>query len=107
MDAELKHFNKVNANLGLIVDDLRMKQEGLSQDNKIEKEKYRLEKAKVDEFSKDLEDIREYIQDPKKLKESFIILLNKWSQEENHVAQDADATSVAEKLTIEFENQRK
>jgi len=27
MDSELKHFNRVNANLGLIVDDLRMKQE--------------------------------------------------------------------------------
>jgi len=29
MDSELKHFNRVNANLGLIVDDLRMRQEGM------------------------------------------------------------------------------
>lgn len=29
MEQELKHFNRVNQNLGLIVDDLRMRQEGL------------------------------------------------------------------------------
>lgn len=30
MRSELKHFNRVNQNLALIVDDLRMRQEGLT-----------------------------------------------------------------------------
>jgi hypothetical protein len=30
MRQELKHFNRVNQNLALIVDDLRMRQEGLT-----------------------------------------------------------------------------
>lgn len=35
MDQEINHFNKVNQNLRLIVDDLRMRQEGLQTEVKV------------------------------------------------------------------------
>jgi len=38
MQQEVQHFNKVNLNLGLIVEDLKMRQSGLfSEKNKLEK----------------------------------------------------------------------
>lgn len=82
MRQELKHFNRVNQNLALIVDDLRMRQEGLTNDvqnlrqNLDEQENYKKK------FKDDVYEVLHHITDFKKLKSGVIRLHKKYVKEE-------------------------
>lgn len=79
MRSELSHFNRVNQNLALIVEDMRMRQEGLKKElfsmtrrlSEQEAEKRRLEDHVVDLFTHGLTDF-------KKLKRSVVRLYRTW-----------------------------
>ena len=49
MDKNLKHYNKINANLGYIVDDLRTRQEHMQQLIKTNRTKIRAADIKIKE----------------------------------------------------------
>ena len=53
MDINLKHFNKVNANLGIIVDDLRDKQEKMQKQIKDNRTKIRKNDILIKSFKDD------------------------------------------------------
>lgn len=82
MQQELKHFNRVNQNLALIVDDLRMRQEGLS--NEMEKLKLQLDEQESykKKFKDDVFETLHFIDDFKKLKKGVIRLNKNYVKEE-------------------------
>ena len=82
MEQELKHFNRVNQNLGLIVDDLRMRQEGLQ--NEVRKQKETLEKQENYKkmFKDDVYECMQFISDYKQLKANAIRLHKIYVKEE-------------------------
>lgn len=101
MQQELKHFNRVNQNLGLIVDDLRMRQEGLQ--NEVKKQRTDLEGQETykKKFKDDVYECMQYINEYKPLKQSIIRLHKKYVKEEIKNDQgDAD-------LQKEYAQQRK
>ena len=78
MQQEVQHFNKVNQNLTLIVEDLKMRQSGLFT------EKGRLEKM-IDEqnlfqikFKQELWEVVKHIENHKELKKSLVVLYKKY-----------------------------
>ncbi len=83
MKSELKHFDRVNKNLVLIVDDMRMRQEGLKKELSTmtkrlaeqQAEKRRVEDNVVDVFTHGIGDF-------KKLKRAVVRLYRSWVQEE-------------------------
>ena len=54
MDKNLKHFNKVNANLGIIVDDLRERQENMQELIKKNRSKIRENDIMIKRFKDDV-----------------------------------------------------
>lgn len=82
MQQELKHFNRVNQNLALIVDDLRMRQEGLS--NEMQKLKHQLDEQEgyKKKFKDDVFETLHHIDDFKKLKKGVIWLNKTYVKEE-------------------------
>merc|ERR1712096_576266 len=101
MDSELKHFNRVNANLGLIVDDLRMKQEEMQ--NKITGQRTRLREQEIyiRRFKDDVYESVQHIQDFRRLKEAMLKLFRKYVHEESR-AVELDAS-----IQKEYKNQKK
>lgn len=101
MDSELKHFNRVNANLGLIVDDLRMKQEEMQ--NKITGQRTRLREQEIyiRRFKDDVYESVQHIQDFRRLKEAMLKLFRKYVHEESK-AVELDAS-----IQKEYKNQKK
>jgi cilia- and flagella-associated protein 57 len=103
MDQELKHFKKVNASLILIVEDLRMRQEGMQKE--INKQKFSLKEDNsfINKFKEDTYECRApyYKADFKALKSAVLKLHNKYVKEEiKPIDVDAD-------LQKEYSNQRK
>ena len=82
MRQELKHFNRVNQNLALIVDDLRMRQEGLT--NEVTNLRLQLEEQEsyMKKFKDDVFECLHHIADFKKLKKGVIRLHKKYVKEE-------------------------
>ena len=101
MDKELKHLNGVNENLGLIVDDLRMRQSGMQ--NTINKQSAKIGKLQtlVQTIKDGIYESVQYIQDYKKLKES---ILNVY---QHYVRTDARPQEVDTDIHKEYEQQRK
>lgn len=68
MDKNLKHYNKINANLGYIVDDLRTRQEHMQELIKKNRTKIRANDIKIKEFKYNTLQTVEFIDDYEKLK---------------------------------------
>jgi len=82
MRQELKHFNRVNQNLALIVDDLRMRQEGLTNEVQNQKKKLDEQRRYIKKYKDDVQECLLYISDYKKLKKGVIRLHKKYVKEE-------------------------
>jgi cilia- and flagella-associated protein 57 len=67
MDSSLKFFNKVNANLGIVVDDLRGKQEKMQKLIKKNRTMIRNNDILIKSFKDDVYESVQYIDDPNKL----------------------------------------
>ena len=82
MRQELKHFNRVNQNLALIVDDLRMRQEGLT--NEVQKQRKTLDEQEnyIKKYKDDVYECLQHLADFKKLKNGVIRLHKKYVKEE-------------------------
>lgn len=78
MRSEYKHFTRVNQNLALIVEDLRLRQEGLT--NEVRKMRSVLEKqdAEKKRFKDDLQEMLLTSTTDKKLKGGVISLHKRW-----------------------------
>lgn len=61
MDKKLKHFNKVNASLGIIVDDLRERQENMQELIKKNRSKIRENDIMIKRFKDDVYNAVQYI----------------------------------------------
>jgi myosin heavy subunit len=97
MDQELKHFYRVNQNLALIVDDLKMRQEGLQKE--VETQNTKLEKQEIymKKFKDDLYECVKSIQNYKELKSSIVGLHKKYVLEE--VKKDQGETDLQKEYT--------
>ena len=82
MDQELKHFQRVNENLALIVDDLKMRQEGLQEEVKGQNTKIEEQQVYIKKFNDDLFDCMNNISNKKALKSDIINLHKKYVLEE-------------------------
>lgn len=101
MRQELKHFNRVNQNLALIVDDLRMRQEGLTNEVKILRMQLDDQENYKRKFKDDVFEVLHHITDFKKLKAGVIRLHKKYVLEEvKNEAGDGD-------LHREYANKRR
>jgi predicted RNase H-like nuclease (RuvC/YqgF family) len=68
MDKQLKHYNKINANLGFIVDDLRNRQEHMQTMIKNNRAKIRSNEIFIKGFKNDVYWVVQYIDDFDELK---------------------------------------
>ncbi len=82
MRQELKHFNRVNQNLALIVDDLRMRQEGLTNEVTNLRQQLDEQEGYKKKFKDDVFDCIQHKGDYKKLKKGAIRLHKKYVKEE-------------------------
>lgn len=82
MDQELKHFHRVNQNLSLIVDDLKMRQEGLQKEVKDQEQKLEKQESYQKKFKDDLYDAMKSINNYKDLKSAIVGLHKKYVLEE-------------------------
>jgi chromosome segregation ATPase len=82
MDQELKHFQRVNENLALIVDDLKMRQEGLQEEVKGQNGTIEQQQSYIKKFNDDLYDCMNNIDKKKALKNDIINLHKKYVLEE-------------------------
>lgn len=94
MRSELRHFNRVNQNLSLIVEDMRMRQEGLTievQSMRIKLEEQEKEKKR---FKDDLyEFLHHCLGDFKKMKKGIIRLHKTWVL--NEVVKDSSGSDLS------------
>ena len=94
MDTEYKHFTRVNQNLALIVEDLRLRQEGLL--NEVRKMKVHLEIQDTTkrQLRDDLAEMFVGFNDDKKLKNQIISLHKRWVlNETRHSRIEKDSVS--------------
>lgn len=101
MRSELKHFNRVNQNLALIVDDLRMRQEGLT--NEVTNLRIRLDQQAYTKkkFTDDIFECMHTVNNYAKMKKSVVRLHKKYVKDElKNEAGDTD-------IHREFANRRK
>ena len=82
MTQELNHFRRVNENLALIVDDLKMRQEGLQKEIRDQKQKLESQEIYIKKFNDDLYDSMKTINNYKDLKSSIVGLHKKYVLEE-------------------------
>jgi len=82
MRSELKHFNRINQNLALIVDDLRMRQEGLTNEVTNLRVKIDTQDLFKKKFKQDVLDVCTQVVDYKKLRAGTIHLHKKYVKEE-------------------------
>ncbi len=104
MRSEYKHFTRVNQNLALIVEDLRLRQEGLT--NEVRKMKDVLQKQDdvKQEFREDLQDMLNKSTTDKKLKLGVIGLHKKWVLDERKQRIEKDSVTEFAQARKIFEN---
>ena len=104
MQNEVKHFEVVNKNLSLIVQDLKDKLEGLQMEQKKIQDQIQAQINQKQQFQDDVYDaVKNYLTDYKKLKKAIVKLHKMYVKEEfnkNNVTNEAD-------LTHQHNNQRK
>ena len=100
MQIEVKHFQHISENLGLIVNDLRMRHQGLERENLSCGVKLDLQELKKKRFKDDVFEVVQHIQDYKKLKKGVIRLYKAWVKEETNGKKanvDADDANTGER----------
>lgn len=102
MDKSLKKYNRVNANLGIIVDDLRERQENMQQLIKNNRSKIRANSILIKGFKDDVYDAVQFI-------DSFIALQKRIAELFEKYVKDKDVKTVDIDPDIqkEYENQKK
>ena len=83
MNQELKHFTRVNANLKLIVEDMRMKAAGMQNEAKRVKGHIKTQEAFKKEFKDDILECLNHLSDFKQLKKQVVRLHKIYVKEEN------------------------
>lgn len=78
MQQEVQHFTKVNQNLGLIVEDLRMRQSGLINEKKKLEQLIEEQKAFQNQFCHDVWEVVKQIDHHKKLKVALVDLYKQY-----------------------------
>jgi len=81
MDKNLKHYNKINANLGYIVDDLRTRQEHMIELIKKNRTKIGANEIKKKEYINSVYYVVQYIDDYELLKKAIYERLSKYVDE--------------------------
>ena len=78
MKQELKHFDRVNKNLALIVEDLRMRQRGLNRELAAMKKALKIQQGTQKRFQDDITELVHLLGDFKGLKKGVIRLYKVW-----------------------------
>lgn len=102
MDTSLKFFNKVNANLGIVVDDLRAKQDKMQKDIITNRTKIRKNDILIKSFKDDVYESVQYIDDPNKLQSFTHEMFTKYVNDKGKKTVDINP-----EIQKEYENQRK
>lgn len=102
MDTSLKYFNKVNANLGIIVDDLRAKQDKMQKLIKKNRTMIRKNDILIKSFKDDVYESVQYIDDPSKLQSFTHEMFTKYVNDKGKKTVDINP-----EIQKEYENQRK
>lgn len=102
MDTNLKHFNKVNANLGIIVDDLRDKQERMQKQIKDNRTKIRKNDILIKSFKDDVYETVQKIDDFTALQNHTNNMFEKYVNDKTKKQPE-----VNDEIRKEYENQRK
>ena len=82
MEKELKHLESVNEKLGILVENLRLRQDGMQEEIKKQSEKLIENNARIQALKDGIYDAVQYIQDEKKLKEAVLKLYEKFVRNE-------------------------
>jgi len=90
MEKELKHLNTVNENLKLMVDDLKMRQDGMGKEIVNLKEKYADRSNIVKLTKKGVFEAIQHLSNIKKLKESLLKIYNKYIKPNIEQADEGD-----------------
>lgn len=101
MDKELKQYNKINANLGFMVDDLRTRQEEMQEQIKKNRSSIRKNEMFIQGFKTAVYKVSRHIDDFDQLKQSVLKYLNEYVQD--HTSKD---TEIDPDIKKEYENQR-
>ncbi|CAD8184061.1 unnamed protein product [Paramecium octaurelia] len=80
MNTEILHFKKVNANLGLIVTDLNLRQAGMKQEIENQQQVIESNSQYIKAFEYDISETHAHINDFKRLKSDMLKLFNKYVQ---------------------------
>ena len=82
MNSEILHFKRTNANLGLIVTDLNLRQKGMKKEIEGQQSSINSNQQYMKAFEYDISQAYICIEDSKKLKASLLKLYNKYVQSE-------------------------
>ncbi|CAI2371694.1 unnamed protein product [Moneuplotes crassus] len=102
MDNSLKYFNKVNAGLGVIVDDLRVKQEKMQALIKMNRNTIRTNNILIKSFKDDIYETVQYIDDPLKLQTFTHEMYQKYVKDSSK-----KAVEINPEIRKEYDNQEK
>ena len=102
MDKNLKHYNKINANLGYIVDDLRTRQEHMQDLIKTNRIKIRENDIRIKEYKSAVFNVVQYIDDYELMKKAIYEKLSKYVDEKQNPNVDIDPD-----IKKEYENQKR
>ena len=102
MKQETLHFTKVNDNLDLIVNDLRMRQNGLNTEIESQNQELEEQARYIKKFQDDLQECLMLMQQDKKLKAHIIKLHKKYVKNELNKNNKQSDTDVEK----EYSNQR-
>lgn len=104
MRSEYKHFTRVNQNLALIVEDLRLRQEGLTNEVRKMKDVLQSQDTVKRQFREDLQDMLNKSTTDKKLKQGVISLHKKWVLDERKQRIEKDSVTEFAQARKIFEN---
>ena len=102
MDKKLKHFNKVNANLGIIVDELRDKQDKMQEMIKKNRSKIRENDIMIKRFKDDVYNAVQFIDNFLQLQKEVTKLFGKYVKDK-----DIKSVEIDPDIQKEYENQKK
>lgn len=102
MKQEVQHFTRVNNNLLLIVEDLRMRQHGLLGEQNELRKTINEQEADKQEFIADVQDVLLQIENHKKLKKGLVRLYKKYVLEE-----DRGRQSGGDSMQQSYQNKRR
>ena len=85
MEKELKHLESVNEKLGILVENLRLRQDGMQEEIKKQSEKLAENNVRIQALKDGIYDAVQHIQDEKKLKDAVLKLYENFVRTETQV----------------------